>query len=79
MTPQPPDQAIDGAPPKDLRVSLTIPAALTQADKDWAMDNPDKVNAHLANWYRHARKCRRSAARRGDTLATGISKCGCFG
>ena len=74
-----PDPAVSETGPKELRVSLSVPASLTDADKAWALENPDKVNAQLAGWYRHARACRRRAQRAGDMLATGITKCGCFG
>jgi hypothetical protein len=78
MVTPPLDEATSQKQPASLRVSLTIPASLTAADKAWGLEHPEKVNAALAQWYGHRRQCRRAAQRAKDSLATGITKCRCL-
>ncbi len=74
-----PEVVTAAAPPTtQFRVQLAIPASLSKADVAWAVENPEEVDGALGAWYRHGRRCRRFAQRRGDGLQTGLRECRCI-
>ena len=69
----------------ELSVTLRLPAYdLTEEEKHWATENPDKANGMLASWYRHNRGCRRRQRRKREASGhrcgpLNPGKCTCAG